>query len=224
MDPRSRQQGTPLAYRLRRMLHRRRRLIACLLFCAAAGIAVESLVGDSTTTAVVSASRDLAVGTVLTESDLSVVELPVEVVADHGFDHPGEVVGQQLAVPLPKGFPLPPTAVVGEGLLTGTAPGTVAVPLRPADPSTVRILAPGQLVDVILRTGNGYDVAADSTVLARSAPVLWIAPAGAGTGGMWSGGGDESGLVVVAAGPEDAASLAGASSSGDVHLILTSGQ
>lgn len=226
MDPRNRSQGAPLGHRLRRMLHRRKRLIACLLLSAAAGVSVEALVGDgSPTTPVISASRDLAVGTVLSAADLSLVDLPVDAVAGQGFQGTDELVGQQLAVPLPRGFPVPATALVGEGLLTGTAPGTVAVPLRPADPSTVGLLAPGQLVDVILRTGNGYDVAADSTVLARAAPVLWTAPGGTGTtSGMWGGGGEEAGLVVVAAGPEEAAALAGASSAGDVHLILTSGR
>lgn len=225
MDPRTHPQTMPLGYRLRRMLHRRKRLLACLLLSAAAGVAVEALVGDaSPTTAVISASRDLAVGTVLAETDLTLVEFPVDAVPAQGFDRMDELVGQQLAVPLPRGFPLPATALVGEGLLTGTVPGTVAVPLRPADASTVRLLAPGQLVDVILRTGNGYDVATDSTVLARAAPVLWTAPAGTGAGGgPWSGGGEDAGLVVVAAGREEAAALAGASSAGDVHLILTNG-
>lgn len=223
MDPRTRRQGVPLGYRLRRMVHRRKRLVACLLLSAAAGVTVEALVGDGTpTTPVISASRDLAVGTVLSETDLTLVDLPADTLASQGFARADELVGQRLAVPLPKGFPLPATALVGEGLLTGTAPGTVAVPLRPADASTVRLLAPGQLVDVILRTGNGYDVAADSTVLARAAPVLWTAPGGSAAG-VWGSGGDDDGLVVVAAGQEEAAALAGASSAGDVHLILTSG-
>ena len=113
------------------------------------------------------------------------------------------------------------SALLGDGLLTGTAPGTVAVPLRPADPATVQLLAPGQVVDVILTTGNGYDVASGSSVLARAVPVLWTAPGG--TAATWPGADDDAGLVVVAADADEAAALAGASSSGDVHLVLRTG-
>lgn len=215
--------GPPLRYRLHRLVHRHRRLLACLLLCAAVGVAVEAAVGDDyTTTAVVSAARDLAVGTVLAEADVTVVRLPVQAVADGAVEHVDQVVGQQLAAPVPRGAPVSATAFVGEGLLTGTPPGTVAVPVRPADPATVQLLAPGQLVDVILSTGNGYDVAADPMVLARSVAVLWTAPGSSGDG-SWPGADDDGGLVVVAAGPEEAAALAGSSSSGDVHLVLTTG-
>lgn len=220
--PNPRPRGAPLRYRLRRLLHRHRRLLACLLFSAAAGVAVEAVVGeDYATIDVVSASRDLAAGTVLTAADLRTVRLPEEAAVGGAFERPDQVIGQQLATPLSAGFPVPATALMGDGLLTGAKPGTVAVPLRPADPGTVGLLAPGQLVDVVLSTGNGYDVAADSTVLARAVPVLWTAPGG--SAGSWPGEVDDGGLVVVAAPAEAAATLAGSSSSGDVHLILTAG-
>ncbi|RJT78400.1 flagellar biosynthesis protein FlgA [Arthrobacter cheniae] len=218
MNPTGKPHGPPLRHRLRRTVHRRKRLIAALLFSAAAGVAVEAAVGDDyATTTVVSATRDLAVGTILQESDVTVVRLPEQAVAIGAADSPADVVGQQVATPLPEGAPVSATSLVGDSLLTGTPPGTVAVPLRPADPATVQLLAPGQLVDVILRTGNGYDVAADSSVLAQSVAILWTDP---GDPGAWPGGG-EGGLVVIAASPEDAAALAGSSSSGDVHLVLT---
>ncbi|WP_434993175.1 Flp pilus assembly protein CpaB [Arthrobacter sp. Ld5] len=207
--------------RLHRTLYRRRRLVGCLLLCAAAGVAVEAFVGDEyPTTAVVSAARDLAVGTVLTEADVSVVRVPDQAVAAGTLRRADEVVGRRLAAPLPQGFPFSPSAFVGDGLLIGMAQGTVAVPLRPADAATVQLLAPGQRVDVVLSTGNGFDVPGDSTVLARSVAVLWTAP---DAGGTWPGAEDDGGLVVVAARPEEAAMLAGASSAGDVHLLLTSG-
>ncbi|MHA7188663.1 RcpC/CpaB family pilus assembly protein [Arthrobacter sp. MDT2-16] len=210
----------PLRYRLRRFVHRRKRLLACLLFSIAAGVAVEAAVGeDYPTTTVVSAARDLAVGTVLTDADVTTASIPAQAVTGPAFEQPGQVVGQQLAAPLAQGSPIPPTALVGDGLLTGTRPGTVAVPLRPADPAVVRLLAPGQLVDVVLSTGDGYDAPAEPTVLARSVAVLWTAPGG--TGSAWPGEAGDDGLVVVAAGADDAAVLAGSSSSGDVHLVLT---
>lgn len=214
--------AAPLRYRLRRAVHRHKRLLACLLLSAAAGVAVEAIVGeDYPMTRVVTAAHDLAVGTVLTDADLAVVELPEQALAGSTYQEIPQVVGQQLAAPLSQGAPVPATALVGDGLLTGTAAGTVAVPIRPADPSTVQLLAPGQVVDVILSTGNGYDVAAEPIILARSVAVLWTAPEG--TDGSWPGAAEDSGLVVVAAGADDAAALAGASSSGDVHLVLTAG-
>ncbi|WDF32533.1 Flp pilus assembly protein CpaB [Arthrobacter agilis] len=210
----------PLRRRLRRLVHRHRRLIACLLFSAAAGVAVEAAVGDDVaTTTIITAARDLPAGTVLTDADLVPWELPDEAVPPGALRQATDAVGRQVATPLLRGSPIPPTNLVGDGLLAGTPPGTVAVPLRPADPATVRLLTPGQRVDVILRTGNGYDVAADSTVLARSAAVLWTDAGAEAT--SWPGADAEGGLVVVAAAPGEAAALAGSSSSGDVHLILT---
>jgi pilus assembly protein CpaB len=209
-------------YRLQRAVHRHKRLLACLLLSIAAGVTVEAAVGDDySTTTVVSAARDLAVGTVLTDADLTTASLPEQAITGGAYRDTSEVVGQQLAAPLSRGAPIAVTALVGDGLLTGTAPGTVAVPVRPSDPSTVQLLAPGQVVDVIVSTGNGYDVTAEPVVLARSVAVLWTAPGD--SAGTWPGAADDSGLVVVAAGEDDAAAIAGASSSGNVHLILTSG-
>ena len=211
----------PLRRRLRRRLHRHKRLLACLLLSCAAGVAVEALVGDeAATTPVLATTRDLPVGTVLTDANLTVIGIPEQMIGPGILRSSAEVVGEQLASPLAGGSPIAATALVGDALLTGMPPGTVAVPLRPEDPSTVQLLAPGQFVDVILSTGNGYDVATDTRVLARSVPVLWTAPDGSGN--SWAGA--DTGLVVVAAGPGDAADLAGASSSGEVHLVLTSGQ
>ncbi|THJ65504.1 Flp pilus assembly protein CpaB [Arthrobacter echini] len=218
----TRHQGATLRYRLRRALHRHRRLLACLLFCAAAGVAVEAVVGDEpASTPVVGAVRDLASGTVLSEADLAILDFPEGTLVEGMFDDAGQVVGQQLATPLGRGSPVYETALVGEGLLTGTPPGTVAVPLRPADPATVQLLTPGQLVDVVLSTGDSYDATAESAVLARAVAVLWT-DTGA-SGGTWPGADPDGGLVVVAAGAADAAALAGSSSSGEVHLVLTSG-
>lgn len=222
MNTTSLSREAPVRYRLRRLLHRRKRLLACLLLSIAAGVAVEGLVGDDyATTRVVTAARDLPVGTVLAESDVALVRLPEAAVAGQAFERPDLLVGQQLAAPLGRGSPIPTTALVGDGLLTGTPPGTVAVPLRPADPGIVQLLVPGQLVDVVLTTGNGYEAPQGSTVLARSVAVLWTDSGAGGTGGTWPGAGGDKGLVVVAAGTDEAADLAGASSSGDVHLVLT---
>lgn len=207
---------------LRRLVLRNRGLIAALLLCAAAGVCVEAFLQDSIgTTPVIAASMDVPVGTVLTEAHLMTRHLTPEGLPVTAFAAVEPLLGQRLAAPLREGDILTDTALLGAGLLAGTSPGTVAVPLRPADESTVQLLAPGQLVDVVLTTGNGYDVTAETTVLASGLPVLWKSEPGADQG--WPGADPQSGLVVVAAPPEDAASLAGSASSGEVHLVLTGG-
>ncbi|WP_049822244.1 RcpC/CpaB family pilus assembly protein [Arthrobacter sp. H41] len=213
---------TTRALPLRRLVLRHRRLIAALLLCAAAGVGVEALLQDSNgTTPVMAAAMDVPVGTVLTKDHLVTRQLPPEVLPATAFVAVEPLLGQRVAAPLRKGDVLTDTALLGAGLLAGTPPGTVAVPLRPADESTVQLLAPGQLVDVVLTTGNGYDVAADTTVLASGLPVLWKSVAGAEQ--AWPGADPQAGLVVVAAPPEDAAALAGSASSGKVYLVLTGG-
>lgn len=210
-----------LQSRIRAFLFRKRRLLAAGVLCAAAGVAVEALLPhEPATVRVVAASGDLPVGTVLTADQLAIVDLPEAAVPEHSFDSPELVAGQQLATPLYDGDVLAQNFLVGAGLLAGSPEGTVAVPLRPADASTVQLLSAGQRVDVVLSTGNGFEVSAKNTVLARGLPVLWtsVEP---GSGPFAPPAGGEDGLVVVAANPDEAAALAGASSAGQVHLVLT---
>lgn len=207
--------------RLRGFLFRKRRLLAAGFLCAAAGVAVEALLPDEAAmTQVVAASADLPVGTVLTQEKLELVELPQEAVPSHSFASPELVAGQQLATPVYSGDVIAKNFLVGSGLLAGSPAGTVAVPLRPADPSTVQLLSPGQRVDVVLSTGNGFEVSAKNTVLAQGVPVLWTSEESS-DGPFAAPAAQKDGLVVVAANPGEAASLAGASSTGQVHLVLT---
>ncbi|WP_323959054.1 Flp pilus assembly protein CpaB [Arthrobacter sp. JZ12] len=211
-------------FRLRGFLFRKRRLLAAAFLCAAAGVAVEALLPkDPETVQVVAAGADLPVGTVLGADNLTLVSLPRAAVPQHSFESVELLAGQQLATPVYAGDVLARNFLVGSGLLAGSPPGTVAVPLRPADASTVQLLSPGQRVDVVLSTGNGFEVSAQNTVLARGLPVLWTSEE-SGSGPFQAPGGQEEGLVVVAAGPDEAASLAGASSTGHVHLVLTSAE
>lgn len=213
----------PLANRLRRFLFRRRRLLAMLLMCAATGLTVQQLVpADGETTPAVVAGADLPAGVVLNASHLTVDEVPTGSAAATGFVDPEKLMGEQLATPLVKGSMVESTSLVGPGLLTGTAPGTVAVPVRPSDPSVLELLSPGQLVDVVQSTGNGYEVDSTSTVIATHVAVLWVAGNQGSTGKWPQSGGSTGGLVVIAATPEQSTALAGASSSGKVHLVLTS--
>ncbi|WP_299166172.1 Flp pilus assembly protein CpaB [uncultured Arthrobacter sp.] len=210
-----------LQSRLRAFVFRKRRLLAAGVLCIAAGVTVEALLpAEPATVPVVAASADLPVGTVLTADQLAIVRLPEAAVPEHSFPSPELVAGQQLATPVYAGDVLAQNFLVGAGLLAGSPEGTVAVPLRPADASTVQLLSPGQRVDVVLSTGNGFEVSAKNTILARGVPVLWTSEE-AGAGPFSAPSGTEDGLVVVAANPDEAAALAGASSTGQVHLVLT---
>ncbi|MGM0928790.1 MAG: Flp pilus assembly protein CpaB [Actinomycetota bacterium] len=209
-----------LALMPRRLLRRHYRLLAALLLCAAAALVVHQFTpAPAPTDAVVVAAADLPAGTVLSAGDIALAELPAGAVPDGTADSTLPLVGQRLATALRAGSPVFDTSIVGPGLLAGAPQGTVAVPVRPADPSTVQLVSPGQLVDIVLSSGNGFDEPAGSTVLARAVPVLWKADDG-GASPALLGSQEPDGLVVVAAAPSDATALAGASSRGNIFLVL----
>lgn len=209
-----------LAVMPRRFLRRHYRLLAALLLCAAAALVVHHFTpAPPPTDAVVVAAADLPAGTVLSAADLTLAQLPAGAVPAGSAFSTQPLVGQRLATALRAGSPVFDTSIVGPGLLAGAPHGTVAVPVRPADPSTVQLVSPGQLVDIVLSSGNGFDEPAGSTVLARAVPVLWKADDG-GASPTLLGSQEPDGLVVVAAAPSDATNLAGASSRGNIFLVL----
>jgi len=212
-----------LLRRVRRLVRRNRRLIAALLLCAAAGLAVQALTpAPAASVPVVVTAADLPAGTVLTEAQLTVQPHPAATGPPGSAASPADLLGRRLASALRAGSPVLDTSLVGPGLLTGTPPGTAAVPVRPTDPSTVQLVEPGQLVDIVLSSGNGFDQPASSTVLARGVAVLWKADGGPADGSLLgsSSAASSEGLVVVAASPAEAAALAGSSSRGQVFLVL----
>lgn len=197
------------------------------MFCCAAGLTVHQLTpAQAVQTGVVTAVRDLAAGEVLDASALSVTQLDPQVVPKGTYSSPAQLVGKQLAAPLRSGQILTDAALLGPGLLIGAPPGTVAVPLRITDSSTVQLVRTGERVDVVVSAGNGYERAVESHTAAEDVVVLWTsATGGARTGGGgkgWLGSDEAEGLVVVAADAAQANSLAGAASKGKVSLVLVS--
>ncbi|EMY35457.1 hypothetical protein D477_004052 [Arthrobacter crystallopoietes BAB-32] len=205
---------------LRRIVRRHYRFLAAACFCAAAGVGVHALTPDPVhTVPVLTAAADLPAGTLLGDADLQVVDVPAFAVPPGASAAATDLSGQRLATALRRGSPVLDTSVIGPGLLAGAPPGTAAVPVRPADKSTVQLVAPGQLVDIVLSTGNGYEDPEETTVLADGVPVLWKADS-SGTDAGLLGPQESDGLVVVAASPSEAAALASASSRGKVFLVL----
>lgn len=203
-------------------ISRNRRLAVALLLCVAAGIAVQQLTPASEQrVSIVVAARDLPTGSSLTESDFTSVGVPSDLAITGSVHSIGTLVGRQLASPLRRGQIPTEASLLGPGLLTGAPVGSAAVPLRMADPSSIQLLSPGQLVTVVITAAGSYDEARQSQVLAGPVPVLWTSAQG-GKPGEWLGTSDTDGLVVVAADPQQAEKLAGASTQGKLFFVLVS--
>lgn len=199
---------------------RNRRLTVALLLCLATGITVQQLTPASEQrVSILVAAHDLAAGTNLTESDFTNVGVPPDLAISGALLDHVSLVGRQLASPLAKGQIPTESNLLGPGLLTGAPVGSAAVPLRMADPSSIQLLSPGQLVNVVLTAAGTYDESRQTEVLAASVPVLWTSAQG-GKPGQWLGTSDTDGLVVVAANPPQAEKLAGASTQGKLFFVL----
>ena len=128
--------------------------------------------------------------------------------------------GRQLAAPLSSGQIPTDAQLLGPGLLTGAEAGAAAVPVRLADPSSIQLVSAGQLVNIVLTASDGLGgTGAKPETLATGVPVLWTSAQGGKTGD-WLGTPDTEGLMVVAANPEQAGKLAGASTRGKLFFVL----
>ncbi|MFH5878306.1 SAF domain-containing protein [Arthrobacter sp. NA-172] len=145
-------------HRLGSWLNRHRRLVVALLLCVAAGIAVHQLTPASEKrVTVLAAARDLPAGSSLADADLKPFEVLPDGAPAGALTSSTGYQGKQLASPLRKGQIPTDAQLLGPGLLTGAAPGTAAVPLRMADPSSIQLVSPGQLVNVVLTAADGLE-------------------------------------------------------------------
>ncbi|HEX9086420.1 MAG TPA: RcpC/CpaB family pilus assembly protein [Arthrobacter sp.] len=191
-----------------------------LLLCVAAGLTVEQLTpAPAYTVSALAAARDLPAGKTLLPDDLTVLSVPRGLVPEGSYGSSDSLQGKQLAVALRRGQLVSDSQLLGPGLLAGSPPGSAAVPLRMADPASIQLLSPGQLVNVVMTSGNGFDQPAASQVLAAAVPVLWTSGHGSGAG-PWLATGETEGLLVVSADAEQARRLAGASTQGKLFFVL----
>jgi len=224
-NPSSGPRRTSTTDRVRSWTIRHRRFLAATGLAAAACLTVYQLTPEpAARTSVVAASADLPAGATLDRHQLTTVQLPPQAVPEGSYRDPTPLLGRRLATPLRRGQVLDDTSLTGPGLLTGTPPGTTAVPLRMSDPSSLRILSPGQLIDVILSPESGPETprtAGDPgpQVLASQVTVLWIGQ-GDKSSGSWLGGDESPGLVVVGATPAQSRSLAGVQRQGRLSFVL----
>jgi Flp pilus assembly protein CpaB len=203
-----------------------------LLLCAVAaliGTARALTPAPAATRPVTVAAHDLGAGHVLAEGDLRTVDWPADLSPPpSGGSTATSLAGRTLTAAVRAGEPVTDARLLGPGTLAGQPPGTLAVPVRLADPTTAGIVSPGDHVDVIAGTaaevpglepgpGSGppdADVVAwDVVVLAT--PGRGDGPAtGSGgglsalTGGSTDQSSDAGGLLVVAADRATAVRLA----------------
>ncbi|WP_433367437.1 RcpC/CpaB family pilus assembly protein [Streptosporangium sp. CA-115845] len=156
---------------LRRLLVRRHRLLAALVAALAMGCALLALRPDTASVIVLTAARDLP-GGALKGTDLTPAALRPDTVPDGALRPGTPFAGKILAGPARRGEPLTDVRLLGPGLLTAHGPGTVATPVRVADPETARLLSPGDVVDVLAAATSTWDGTAPATTVAEDVTVL----------------------------------------------------
>ncbi len=210
---------------LRRAVGWHRRLLAGGLAAASVALAISALSpAPPVAVEVVTAGRDLPPGAVLTVADLATARLPPAVVPAGALRSTAGLPGRVLAAAARRGEVLTDVRLVGRSLLRLLdRDGLVAAPVRIADATSVALLQPGDLIDVVSAgppgglTADGGQLAqppAAPTVAAAGATVLTVpAVAPEGIGG-------EGALVLLAVRPTVATDLARAAVTGRLSYTL----
>lgn len=206
---------------LRRHHPGRRRLASAGLAAAALAGALQVLAPDPVPgVAVVVAARDLPAGATLRAGDLRTIHLPGEAVPGGAIAGGAltTATGRVLAGPARRGEVVTDVRLLGAARLAGQPAGTVAAPVRVADPAAAALAAPGSRVDVLLAVQGRTD----AEVVVRAATVLAGSTALTASPDLLGGGGDPAagGLLVLAVSAPDAAALAGAAARGPLSLTL----
>lgn len=193
---------------LRRLVGRRHRLVATAVAALATACAVIGLRPDTASVTVLTAARDLP-GGILRTADLRVVALRPGTVPDGALRPGAPIAGKVLTGPVRRGEPLTDARLLGPGLLAAHGRGTVATPVRVADPQTARLLSPGDVVDVLAAAAR-WDGSAPARTVAEDVTVL-ATPTGEP---------DQGSLVVLATTSAQAVELASAQADGRLSITI----
>jgi pilus assembly protein CpaB len=169
----------PWLRRVRRTLLWHRRSVAALLAAGSVGAGLLALAPpEPATVLVLRAAADLPAGTTLDAAHVEPVSMPVDLVPDGALHHPPDVAQRVLAGPVRRGEPLTDARLVAPGLLRGLPTGTVAAPVRIADPAAVDLLRAGDVIDVLAADagpdGARPQRAPRAQVVARGVRVLTV--------------------------------------------------
>ena len=139
---------------LRLTLARHRPLVLVLCVVAAVMATTRALTPPQAPTRPVTvAAHDLGAGHVIADGDLRTVHWPADLSPPpSGASTSLALAGRTLTGAVRAGEPVTDARLLGPGALAGQATGTLAVPVRLADPTTAGIVAPGDHVDVIAGT------------------------------------------------------------------------
>ncbi|GAA4225306.1 SAF domain-containing protein [Actinomadura meridiana] len=183
-----------------------RRPLAALFAAAAVGLALLALhPAAPPTIPILTAAHDLPAGTTLTPSDLRRVGLPPASVPSGVLR--SNATGRVLAGPMRQGEPLTDARIVGAALLRGYGPDTVATPVRMSDADAVRLLHPGDHIDVLTTTSptplDAPQPESHTRLVVSSVPVLAVPSPNENRP-------QEGALVILATDRTQSAALAGA--------------
>ena len=209
--------SAPWRRRLRRRLHRHRRLVAALLVAASVAVGTRAAAPpDPATVPVLVVTRDLPAGAVLGRTDLALARQPPQTRPDGFVPSADDAVGRTLAAAVRRGEPVTDVRLVGAPMLRGLAEGTVAAPVRVADVGEGALVAVGDVVDVLAAEAVLDGTApGDARVVAPRVRVLAVP-----TGSESSSFSSEGALLVVAATPAQALALARAAVTSRLSIVL----
>jgi Flp pilus assembly protein CpaB len=205
---------------LRRAASWHRRLLVAGLLAASVAFGIQAATPPPPRTeSVLVAARDLASGTRLSPVDVRLKGVAPASLPDGALHTRGLAAGRTLGAPVRRGEVLTDVRLVSRSLLDSYGDALVAAPVRIADAASVRLVAPGDIVDV-LAAGPGADGSAprDARLVAAAVPIVTIPPAGASPLGETDVG--QGALVVVVTTSETAARLAAAAVTDRVSLVI----
>jgi Flp pilus assembly protein CpaB len=205
---------------LRRAASWHRRLLVAGLLAASVAFGIQAVSPPPPRTeSVLVAAKDLAGGTRLSPDDVRLRRLAPASLPDGALRTRDLAAGRTLGAPVRKGEILTDVRLVGRSLLDSYGDAFVAAPVRIADAASVRLVEPGDIVDV-LAAGSGAEGSATgrARVVAAAVPVVTIPPAGGSSLGETDVG--QGALVVVVSTSETAAQLAAAAATDRLSLVI----
>jgi SAF domain-containing protein len=188
--------------------HRRKLAVVAAIAAVLTGISAAAPAGPAMITAV-KARTQLAGGTVVSASDISVERVAATDVPEGVVTDPDDLVGKTLAAPVAKNQMM---TLLATTTARGVAsPGQVIAPLRLADSAQAALLQPGDVVDIV-----AADSAAEqAAVIAASARVVTVPEVPDDRAGP----APEGALVLVDVDAQTATALAQAAATGALSIM-----